>query len=293
MNSQSGTKKQFVKPEWAVNVAEGIERFRRQHGLATKSRIQEVLDIGKIPWQAISSGNSIVSDNSLYAGLFALGIVEADPTMVPARKVVTPRGVETETRRAWQREPDELGAWLSANKSKIIKKAQDAGILPTEETPQEPPLVELIKPAHQTPASTSSGVPSNVPQILLAINEAVVAMIGQSAASQTANQLAPQITSGFEQVTTQLQAINETLQRLQQPQIQPAVQNRQPWNVSELAERLREALLHSIQSTNSEGRDALMKQNKTALSALYMLLDPLTRTSEEREEGLRLQKVVK
>lgn len=282
--TQSSTKSR--KPQWAVGVAEGIEDFRKRYGLTTKSKVQRLLGISREAWNDISSGNSIVSDVPQYAKLYAIGIEAANPTTIPPLRGVSPRGGPWEKQRAWPK--DELNRWLGVNQPQLLKAAQEAGVFPAQKPALQEQAFAGMAPAITSPFSApASGV--NVSQILLAVNEAVVAMFAQAAAIQTASQLTPRIAGGFEQVLAELQTLNQTFKHVSTPQ----AQTRQVWDVAQLGERFYEALVNAIQGTKQD-RDAFDKKHQELINKIQLVLEAFMRsTSAERDEQLRMGGVLR
>lgn len=254
---------------WQKRLRDAVIRYCDDNGYVTTTRLQTQLGISRSAWNEIRSGNAIVTDTYAYAKLFAIGIMEADPTDIPDRKRVV-RGKPVPLRRAWPQ--DKLEEFLEQwNAGQFAEAASDT------EKPAKPRVrkverpqvsVEAVQPrppeVRQAPNTKRGTLGSSLGGFLDLVLEQAGLQIGEAAARVLEKRLAANIPAPGSVLFPELETSD------------PGV----------LVRRLYGALQPLLQDSTEE-RNRFVSLYGRDIGRLLPVLDALTEVEASRERSLK------
>lgn len=273
------------RSEWAFNLSTGLKSWLPEHGYRTSVQLAEELEIPRRTFRHMYQGTGIMTgegrgeqkhDGRIYYARLYLWteLTEADPRHIPDRLIRIPSSDNVLTKSRSLSE-DEYQQWVESPEAQgLLAKRNDRF---KRETIMEQSTI-LQHP------ELSQSVGFVIGPIIDVLLDRVTSQIAQKLTDS------PQIAELAKMITALRSAIDR--QQLQVDQVPRSPRTPRTNDIGLLSSRLTD-LLEGYKLGNRDDRDKLMQTYGSALMALDMVVHPLTRRLEEREELLRLGEEIK
>lgn len=289
------------KPEWAQNLSDELKKWVPEHGYTASTQLADELNIPRRPWRDIFGGYGIAIsgrkdkfDGRIFYARVHLwtGLEMSDPRTIPDRlirlkgKLVPGKRSFSEAEyQKWLKSPD--GQGLLAKKDARFKREV---VMESETTPQPARPVESFSQQAQPSETLGSLVGSFIDGL---INRGAD-QIARALSERQEDVLLPK----FSLLEGRVAALEGIITRLAtQPQAdqihsRPPRRGRASNDIGQIASHLKNLLDEYRQGTSID-RDKLMERYGKELMDLDMLVHPLTRRPNQREEMIRLTEEIK